>query len=390
MIINWEKIRNEEFPSLKNSVHLKAAGGSPICRSAYNFGIKYLKDIYEKGDLFWDDYYLQIKECKRLIASYFNVKPKEIAFLINTSSSMYIVSKILENASIIYPEDEFPSSIHIFKKSGFKSVPIKSENFTYPIENFKNNITSTIKYIVHSHVQYLTGFRQNISKLGNFSKNENLTTILNATQSFGAFPIDLKRNHIDIAVASGLKWMCCGYGIGILYINEELLENDNLPISSWLSVSDPYKMNNDNMNVLKKTSSFDGFGGTPNFPGIINLLGGLSLIERIGNGVINNGINLISQRIIELTDIFLEKIDPLNFKIITPLEKEYRSGIITIEHKKAEIIFKELLKQSIYISLRNYPNSSKKTLLRFSFHYYNNPEDVEKTIQVLKRFNENE
>ena len=390
MSVNWEKIRDEEFASLKSSVYLKAAGGSPLSYSAYKFGSTYLKDMYEKGDLFWDDYFIQIKEAKRLIASYFGVKPNEIAFLINTSSSMYVASKVIEKGGILYPKGEFPSSIHIFKKSGFECFPIEAKDQIYHIKDFKNKITSTIKYIIHSHVQYLTGFQQDINELGNLSKNENLTSILNATQSFGAFPIELKKNKIDIAVASGLKWACCGYGIGILYVNEELLEKKDLPISSWLSVSDPYRMDNDNMNCIKETGSLDGFGGTPNFPAILTLLGGLSLIKRIGNGDFNKGINLISRRIIKLTDFFLEKIKPLNFKIITPLEKVYRSGIITIEHKKTEIIFKELLKHSIYISIRNYPELRKKTLLRFSFHYYNNLQDIEKAIDILKMFKENE
>ena len=71
---------------------------------------------------------------------------------------------------------------------------------------------------------------------------------------------------------------------------------------------------------------------------------------------------------------------------ITLLEIEYRSGIITLEHKNAEEIYKDLIKNKIYISLRNYPTSSKKTLLRFSFNYYNNFEDIEKSISILKKF----
>lgn len=37
MSINWNEIREEEFPSLKNMIQLKAAGGSPISTSAYNY-----------------------------------------------------------------------------------------------------------------------------------------------------------------------------------------------------------------------------------------------------------------------------------------------------------------------------------------------------------------
>jgi selenocysteine lyase/cysteine desulfurase len=118
----------------------------------------------------------------------------------------------------------------------------------------------------------------------------------------------------------------------------------------------------------------------------LTLKGGLNLIERIGNGDLKIGFKRISNRIIELTTEFISYINKLDFTVITPLEIENRSGIITLEHKNAEEIYNELIKNKIYISLRNYPGSSKKQLLRFSFNYYNNLEDIEKSISILKKF----
>jgi hypothetical protein len=39
--INWNEIREKEFPSLNKIISLKAAGGSPMSRSAYNTGVRY-------------------------------------------------------------------------------------------------------------------------------------------------------------------------------------------------------------------------------------------------------------------------------------------------------------------------------------------------------------
>ena len=52
-------------------------------------------------------------------------------------------------------------------------------------------------YLIHSHVQYLTGFRQDLEKLGTFCKEYNLVNIINATQSFGAFKLFLKNGSCD-------------------------------------------------------------------------------------------------------------------------------------------------------------------------------------------------
>ncbi len=304
----------------------------------------------------------------------------------NTSSCMNVVAQLLKNGDIIYPEGEFPSSIHIFKKLGFNCKKLYESNFQYPIRDLEKIINQRIKIIIHSHIQYLTGFRQDLELLGELCKQHEIINIINATQSFGAFPIDVKNSNINILVASALKWACCGYGIGILFVSEKIIEECDLPFSSWLSVKDAFSMDNDNINVIRQVKFMDSLGGTPHFSALFTLIGGFNLIEKIGDGDLRRGILRINNRILELTSEFIAKIKELNYKIITPLEKKNRSGIITLEHDKAETIFKELLKNGIYISLRNYPKSTKKTLLRFSFNYYNNLADIEKCVSILNLY----
>ncbi len=386
MNINWDELREEEFPSLKNVVYLKAAGGSPISTSAYQSGVKYFNEMLNYGDIFWDQYFNELNSVRKKVAYYINSKPSEIAFLMNTSSCMNVVARLLKNGDIIYPEGEFPSSIHIFKKLGFNCKKLSESNFQYPIRDLKKIINKRIKIIIHSHIQYLTGFKQDLKLLGELCKQHELINIINATQSFGAFPIDVKNSNINILVASALKWACCGYGIGILFVSEKILEECDLPFSSWLSVKDAFSMDNDNINVIKQTKFMDSLGGTPHFPALFTLIGGLNLLERIGDGDLRSGVIRISNRILGLTSEFIAKIKELNYKIITPIEKKNRSGIITLEHDKAETIFNGLLKNGIYISLRNYPKSTKKTLLRFSFNFYNNLADIEKCVSILSLY----
>jgi len=386
MVINWEEIREQQFPALKSNISLKSAGGSPLSRSAYNSGLKYLNDMLTYGDIFWDNLFIELNSIREKVAQYFNAKSTEIAFFINTSSCMNTIARLVKLGEILYPEEEFPSSIHIFKRLGFKNSKIRHINHRYPIKHIENQISSKTNYIIHSHVQYSTGYKQDLEKLGDLCKKNSIINIINATQSFGAFPIDVDKYNIDILVTSALKWACSGYGIGILYIKKKIISDIDLPFSSWLSVKNASSMDNENINVKKETSAMDCLGGTPNFPALLTLKGGLNLIEEIGSGDLQKGIKSISERIFWLTSEFLNEIKKLNFKIITPMELQHRSGIITLEHNKAEAIFNELLKNNIYISLRNNPESLEKTFLRFSFNYYNNFEDISKTISILKLF----
>lgn len=258
-------------------------------------------------------------------------------------------------------------------------------NNKYLMDGIRKMVTENTKYIIHSHVQSLTGFKQNLNELGNFCKEHGFINIINATQSFGSFEIDVRKQNIDIMVSNALKWTGCGYGAGILYINEKLIKEKGIPFSSWLSVEDPYSMDNENIKVINKTRYMDAFGGCPNFAALLSLKGGLDLIKyKIGNGDIQNGVKKIQERIIQLTSKFLDEIKNLNFELITPLEIEFRSGIITLKHERAEEINDHLVKNNIYVTLKKDLNTYKNTLLRFAFNYYNNLGDISKAVNQLR------
>ena len=127
MEINWNEIREKEFPALNKIISLKAAGGSPMSRSAYNAGLRYFDEMLNDGDIFWDEYFKDLNDIRENVAYSINAKPSEIAFLINTSSCMNVVARLIKKGEILYPEGEFPSSIHIFKRLGFKSKKIRDQ-----------------------------------------------------------------------------------------------------------------------------------------------------------------------------------------------------------------------------------------------------------------------
>ncbi len=386
MPIDWENIRKSQFPALEKLTYLMAAAASPMNKSAYDRAIEYYNEMLNFGDLHNEQFFVDIDNARKLIAEYINAKPEEIAFMINTSSGMHAIANLFANekGEILYPSLEFPTSIHMFKRMGYSCKKIQESNNKFLIEDFEKELTDKSKFIVHSHVQSFNGFRQNLVKLGEFCKEHDLKNIINATQSFGSFQIDVKEQNIDALACNALKWIGCGFGAGILYIKESLIKEKELPFTSWLSVEDALSMDNDNLRVIQKVRSMDSLGGCPNFPALLTLKGGLELIKnKIGSGNIQVGVKEIQERIMWLTSEFIKKIRELDFKIITPLEMEYRSGILTVEHEKAKRIYRYLSKNNVHISLKKYPKSTQKTLLRFALNYYNNLEDINRTIKIL-------
>src|ERR1041384_6403072 len=71
-----------------------------------------------------------------------------------------------------------------------------------------------------SHVQYSNRLRMPVEEIGE-GKGSHLF-VVNAAQSAGVFPIDVKRMKIDALCSTGHKWMLSGYGSGFVYLSREV------------------------------------------------------------------------------------------------------------------------------------------------------------------------
>ncbi len=376
--MDWDTIRRLEFPAALNKVQLRAAGGSPMSRSAYNAALGYYAQMLNLGDLFWENYRTEVEKIRREVARLIGGRPDEIAFFLNTSSCMAVAASLLKHGTVVYPAHEFPASIHAIRKCGFEVRAVQPHNKRFLVADIEKELSGDVSAFVESHVQFLTGYRQDIEETGNLCANKGVTHVVNATQSLGAFQIDVNKQNIDVLASSGLKWLCAGYGVGILYVSTGLIEKQGLPrFTGWLSVTDSFRMDNRNTQVTKFARSMDSFGGSPNFPGIFALGGSLSLIRRIGDGDLGSGIAKISDRICELSGYAFDILRDLRLNIVTPIEKDHRSGIVTIDLSNAKEVDRKLEDRGILVSCRYNPETGKQSFLRIAVNFYNNFDDLD-------------
>src|SRR5947199_310219 len=89
-------------------------------------------------------------------------------------------------------------------------------------QNFINQRTKTI---VISHVQYSTGWRQDLTELGELTSKKGLYLVVNPTQSLGALYFNVRDFNIDFMASNGHKWILSSFGIGAIYLKKEYLED---------------------------------------------------------------------------------------------------------------------------------------------------------------------
>ncbi len=369
--MDWDRVR-ELFPATESFVYLNAAEGSPVSIVSAAEAKTFYDEILREGDLLWERWLRKMEDVRRKVAKFINADEKEIAFILNTSHGMNLVAQILRGAKseVVTMEDEFPSSTLPWLNLGYELRFVKSKNAIYLIEDIERNIFDNTKILVTSHVQYKTGFKQDLNELGKMCREKGLIFVVNATQSAGAMPIDVKKANIDFLVFSGLKWLAAGYGIAVLYMNRKWFGGIS-PAVGWQSVKAPHLMDNKKLDLREDASVFEL--GCPHFSNIFSLGGALDLMNGIGK-------RKVEERIYELGDYLVERLEELKLVIVSPLDRKYRSGITVLKMKTedADRVVQQLYGRNIIVSARGEG-------LRISVHIYNNEEDVDKLVSELRK-----
>lgn len=378
---DWNKLRSD-FPITKKYTYLANAAVAPIPEVVSNEVLKFYRDAMNHGHLQWDKWESKMEQTRDLYASFIGADSREeIAFTHSTSEGMNIIASMLSNkGAVITNELEFPSSNlpWLSKNSAnIKFVKARGGNRIL-IEDIVRLVDQTTesKTVVTSHVQYATGFKQDLQKLGKILKYKGLYFVVNPTQSLGALHFDVKDYGIDFAASNGHKWMLSSFGIGAIYIKKKYLNDVEAFKPLFFSQSGQKRResyhNNMKINMSNSAAKFEI--GTPHFPNIIALNAAIKYISKIG-------IGHIERRIISLTDYLIDNLQKMNLLILSPIEdKKYRSGIIlfTMRKKKPCDIMSELKnKNKVIVSARGKG-------IRASIHFYNNEEDIDRLVAGLK------
>jgi selenocysteine lyase/cysteine desulfurase len=368
--MDWERVR-AEFPVCQKYTYLNAAGGSPVSSSAANEAKRFYDEMWSEGDNFWDEWLLRTENVRTKLARYINARQNEIAFTTNTSTAQnYLAQMIGHKGEVLTMRDEFPSTTIPWLNAGCKVKFVEPLDGGYPVDRIEKSLSRKTKVLLTSHVQYNTGFRQDMGALASLCKRHNLLLVVNATQSLGPFSLDVKELNISALTFTGLKWFTAGYGIAGMYISENIAGENKFPLAGWRSTVDIDAMDNMDFKLRNDASVLEA--GCPHFPTIFALGGALDLFNRVGQ-------QNAEKRVLELNKYLEKKLIEENYPVIPAKNENSRSGISIIETGDAKTIVNSLAAKKIYVSARGKG-------IRVSVNIFNNFQDIDTFVLALNKF----
>ena len=239
------------------------------------------------------------------------------------------------------------------------------------------------KAIMMLHASNVCGTLMPLEQVGEICQKHGLTFVVDAAQTAGSFPIDMKKQHIDVLAFTGHKSLLGPQGIGGFLVSDEVASR-MIPLvtGGTGSISDQ---------EIQPDFLPDKFeSGTQNIPGIYGLHAALDYLEK-------TGIDKIHAHEMALCRDFIEKVDALgnpNIRLVGTRDMSKRGPVVSLDfigEDNAEISFR--LDSEYGISTRcgmHCAPNAHKTLgtypqgtVRFAFGFANTTEDVDWAVRAI-------
>jgi selenocysteine lyase/cysteine desulfurase len=366
----------EEFPVLRHWDFFNHAAVSPLPRRAAD-ALRWYAGRIETEVYIDSGFYKQIEQLRAVSARMINAAPDEIALVKNTSEGLATVANAIdwrEGDRIVTTSIEFPANrypwMEVSRRHGVELITVPPPLTTERILEATGQPRTRLLTI--SHVQYSTGQRHDVAALGDFCRDRGILFCVDAIQSVGVLPVDVRAMNIDYLSADGHKWLLGPEGAGIFFCRRELLAETRPALVGWMNVINHLDYAHYDYTLKPDARKFEC--GTHNVPGMLALKASVELLMEVG-------IDTIAARLKSLTERLAEGLRAKGYGLVSPRGEDEWGGIVsfTAKHMNAEGVAAELrADRRIELALRD-------GRLRASPHFYNTEQQIDRLVEALPR-----
>ena len=372
-----DKLINQEFPQEEDLIYLNHAAVAPWPSRTAKAVKTFADENFRLGATNYQQWVEKESGLREQLRNLINaVSVDEISLLKNTSEALSVVAcgiKWNNGENIVSTDQEFPSNRipwQTLQKHGVEFRETDIASAADPEQALIDTCDNNTRVMAVSSVQYGSGYRLDLGRLGQFCRDNGIFFCVDAIQSIGAHKIDVQDIRADFVMADAHKWMLGPEGIALFYCRADLREQLDLHQYGWHMVED-YK----NYDAKSWKPALNGRRfecGSPNMLGIHALSASLTLFQDIG-------MNTVESMLLERTDYLTEQLSGNDrFRLLSPRLRQRRAGIVTftIEGMDMAGLHQQLLGHRVICAQR-------MGGIRFSPHFYTDYAKIDKSLEIL-------
>jgi cysteine desulfurase/selenocysteine lyase len=373
-------MHHPEFPLAEDLIYFNHAAVAPWPDRTRKAVIGFAEQNARYGAALYPDWLQKESLLREQLRALLNApSADDIALVKNTSEALSFVAYGLdwqEGDNIVTSNEEFPSNRLPWESLAAQGVELRQAGLhaaATPEDALFARVDRRTRLLTVSSIQFATGLRLDIERIGEFCKRRGILFCVDAIQSIGAVRFDVQSCRADFAMADGHKWMFGPEGLGVFYTTPEARDRLKLTQFGWHMMKDTHNYENRQWEMHPAARRFEC--GSPNMLGIHALSASVSLL-------LETGMERIETLLFERMDYLRERIERHpELELLSPAPSALKSGIAVFRHKKIPnpALYQYLMQQKVICALRG-------AGIRFSPHFYNSPDQVDRALAIIDRY----
>ena len=373
--MDWDDLRRREFPVVESWAYLDHAAVAPLPRRSGDALRAWVTEQENNGVVNWPTLAAKLDVLRRDLACLIHSHHDEVAFVASTTHGIGLVAEGFpwrKGDSVVTAAEEYPSNLYPWMNLADRGVELRtvpSRDGRIWVDDLAAAIDDSTRLVTISHVEFASGFRNDLEALGSLCRDKGIAFFVDAIQGLGPLTIDVEKTPIDFLCADGHKWLLGPEGAGFLYVRREWIERLRATGIGWHSVVGSY--NDPAAGFVLKPSAERWEGGSFNMPGLQAFAASVSLFHEIGP-------ELISERILDRAEAVREAARSSGWSIHGSSRPADLSGIVCLEKDGVDpdAFVRQAREQRFAIACR-------RGRVRISPHVYNDANDIDRLRRVL-------
>ncbi len=377
-----QQVKHLEFPHPDSITYLNHAAVAPLPLRTGNAITSFANENVERGSQHYLSWLQTEKKLHQQLQQLIKAPSvDDIALVKNTSEALSMVAYGIEwwdGDNIVSSNQEFPSNRIVWQSLCRFGVSLREAELSdqpSPEQALFDCVDRRTRLITISSVQFSSGIRLDINRIGEFCKQRGILFCVDAIQSLGALEFDVQACQADFVMADGHKWMLGPEGLGVFFTTPHARDQLQLTQYGWHMIEQCGNYENQPWEIAKSARRFEC--GSSNMLGIHALSASVSLL-------LETGIEKVEQAALECAEYLREKIrSHPELQLLPITEPTLQSPILVFRHNEIDNkrLYQHLQDNGVICALRGGG-------IRFSPHFYHTQEQLDRAISITMKIND--
>jgi len=357
---------------------LNCANMSPLLKRANEAGIEALQKRSHPWEIITDDWFTPAETLRSLFARIIQADKDSVALIPSVSYGIAVAAKniaLRADQNIVLLDQQYPSNVYAWRElareTKSKIVTVTKRHDESWTDAILQHITVDTGLVAIPNCHWTDGSLIDLEVISKHTKAVNAKLVIDASQSLGAYPLNIQKIQPDFLVTVGYKWLMGPYGLGYLYAAPEYCRSGKPLEHSWLNKKDSENFTRlvDYQDEYKTGARRFDAGEFPNFNNIAMAIAALTQILDWGVENIQETITVLTSKI---------ESNALQKGLSVPPASMRVNHLIGISFPFEQIpaLSKRMADQKVYVSFRG-------EKIRVAPHLYNDEQDIERLFEAI-------